>query len=186
MSKTIILMRHGKVDIDTRARIDALSMKEWVKRYDSSPLNIESRPSQRSIESVCSSEYIFSSQLRRTHDSAKILGVFIDEEDALFNEADIPTVEIPFLKIRPKTWLIILRLLLILRMGKTNSSFQMSKKRAYLAALKLIEKSKEYEKIALIGHGGLNWLIGQVLTENGWRLLSPTSNKNWGLRIYTI
>jgi broad specificity phosphatase PhoE len=186
MVKTVILLRHGKVDIETKERIDSLAMQEWVKEYDESPLAVDSLPSQKSIEYLHSADYVFSSQLRRTHDSAKVLGVQVNEQNSLFNEADIPIAKIPFFKFCPKTWLIILRLLLLFKVGRTNSSFKASKKRAQKATEHLLLESRAYEKIALIGHGGLNWLISEELKKRGWKPLFPPSNKNWGLRVYTI
>lgn len=186
MPKTIILLRHGKVDIDTKTKIDSLAMQAWVKEYDKSPLAQDSLPTQQSMDYIHSADYIFSSELKRALESAKVLGVEVNECNALFNEADIPTAKIPFFKFRPKMWLIILRLLLLFKIGRTNSSFKASKKRALEATDYLVTQTQAYEKVALIGHGGLNWLIAQELKQRGWKALVSPSNKNWGLRVYTI
>jgi len=186
MSKTIILLRHGKVDMDTEVRIDSLALQAWVEEYDKAPLCKESLPSQESIEAVHSGKYVFSSALKRANESAKILKIQVNESDALFNEADIPAVKIPFLKLRPKVWLIILRFLLLFRLGKMNDSFQLSQKRAKKAAESLVKQAEVSQRVALIGHGGMNWLISKELLKLGWRPLGSASHKNWGLRIYTI
>jgi len=186
MPKTIILMRHGKVDINTEVSIDSLAMQAWVEEYDKAPLSKESLPSQKSIDSVHSAKYVVSSELKRANESANVLKVQVDEYNALFNEADIPAVKIPFLKFRPKIWLIILRFLLLFRLGKMNDSFQLSQKRAKKSAESLVKQAEVSERVALIGHGGMNWLISQELLKRGWKPLGSASHKNWGLRIYTI
>lgn len=186
MSKTIILLRHGKVDMDTEVRIDSLALQAWVEEYDKAPLCKESLPSQESIDAVHSGKYVFSSALKRANESAKILKVQVNESDALFNEADIPAVKIPFLKLRPKVWLIILRFLLLFRLGKMNDSFQLSQKRAKKAAESLAKQAEVSQRVVLIGHGGMNWLISKELLKRGWKPRGSASHKNWGLSVYTI
>jgi len=186
MSKTIILLRHGKVDMDTEVRIDSLALQAWVEEYDKASLSKESLPSQESIEAVHSAKYVFSSALKRANESAKLLKIQVNESNVLFNEADIPAVKVPFLKLRPKVWLIILRFLLLFRLGKMNDSFQLSQKRAKKAAESLTKQAEVSERVALIGHGGMNWLISKELLKRGWKPLGAASHKNWGLSVYTI
>lgn len=186
MRRTIILIRHGKVDIDTKTTINSLAMREWVKEYDLAPLLNKNTPSKKTLEALEGVEYVFSSRLRRSLDSAEVFGLRVDEENSLFNEAEIPPAQIPFFKFRPKVWLIVLRLLLLLKIGQKNSSFQASKKRATKATEYILKYSTEYNKMVLVGHGGLNWLIGKELEKRGWKPRTKPSTKNWSANLYTL
>ena len=95
----------------------------------------------------------------------------------------IPNVNIPFLKLKPKTWLVVLRVLLLFGLGKKDVSLKASKLQAEEAAKRLLELSYEFESVVLVGHGGMNWLIRKVLMKEGWRLEPNSSNRNWGMTI---
>ena len=96
------------------------------------------------------------------------------------------TVKIPFLKLKPKTWLTILRVLLLLGLGKKDTSLKASKLQAKKAIERLLELSNEYENIVLVGHGGMNWLLRKELMKEGWSLEPDTSNKNWGITLLRL
>jgi len=184
--KKIILIRHAKVDIDNTQKINATSLKHWVKAYDAAELCSESKPGQKVIDVVKSTDVVVTSSLKRAIDSANLLGTDIDESNALFNEASIPDVQLPFLKFKPKTWLVILRVMLLFGLGKKDASFKASKLQAGEAVKRLLELADARENVVLVGHGGMNWLIRQGLLKEGWVLASGASNRNWGLTILKL
>jgi len=183
--KQIILIRHAQVNIDNSQKIDAHSLREWVETYDTAPIHHKSLPSKETISLVQSADVVVTSTLSRTSDSAKVLGVKVYEQNRLFNEADIPNVNIPYVKFKPKTWLVILRLMLLLGLGKKDVSLKTSKAQAKKAAKRLINLSEEYDKVVLVGHGGMNWLIRQVLVKEGCVLEGKGSHENWGATVLT-
>jgi len=183
MNRQITLIRHAKVDIDNSQKIDARSLQKWVEEYDTAPIDTESLPTQETVVLVQNADILLTSTLRRASDSAKVLGVNVYEQNRLFNESDIPKVNIPYLKLKPKSWLVILRLMLLLGLGKKDASLKASKAQAKKAAQKLLEFSAEHEHVVLVGHGGMNWLIRQVLVKRGWKLEGKGSHKNWGVSI---
>ena len=182
----ITLIRHGKVDIDNSRRIGASSLPEWVNAYDTAPIHPDSIPLQKTADDVQEADFVMTSSLRRAIDSANILGVKIDEQNALFNEAAVPHANIPFLKLKPKSWLVILRLMSLAGFGKKDASLKASKAQAKEAAERLRELSLEYDHIVLVGHGGMNWLIRQVLVKEGWILESKESHENWGVTVLKL
>jgi len=185
MNRQITLIRHAQVDIDNSQKIDSSSLQKWVEAYDTAPIHIESLPSRETIVLVQSADVVVTSTLRRASDSAKVLGVDVYEKNELFNEADIPKVNIPYLKLKPKSWLVILRLMLLLGIGKKDASLKASKAQAKKAAQRLLEFSAEHEHVVLVGHGGMNWLIRQVLVKEGWKLEGKGSHENWGTTVLT-
>jgi broad specificity phosphatase PhoE len=183
--KQIILIRHAKVDIVDRGKIDAASLKSWIEVYDKSDIDAESLPSQKTKELVDNADVVLTSTLSRTIDSAKVLDVNIYENNAVFNEAGIPDVNIPFFKFQPKRWLVIVRVLSLLGFAKLNKSFKTSKLQAEEGSKRLLELSKEHDSVVLIGHGAMNWLLRKVLVKEGWTLEADHCSENWGVTILT-
>ena len=182
--KQIILIRHAKVDIDNTKKIDSLSLKKWVELYDSAPIVSESLPTEDTITLAQNADVVVTSTLRRAIDSAKVLGVEVHTQNALFNEAAIPEIVIPYLKLKPKSWLVILRLMLLLGLGKKETSLKASKVQAEKAAMQLETLIKEHDKVALVGHGGMNWLIGKALVQSGWVQEGKSGHNNWGTSLF--
>lgn len=180
----ITLIRHAKVDIDNSRKINAHSLQKWVEAYDVAPIHTESLPAQETVALAQSADVVITSTLSRTIDSAKVLGVDVYEENKIFNEAAIPEVNIPFLKLKPKIWLVILRVLLLFGLGKKDVSLKVSKMQANEAAQRLVTLSRKYDHVVLVGHGGMNWLIGKVLLKEGWILEGKWSHENWGVSVF--
>lgn len=181
--KQITLIRHAKVDSDNSKKIDSLSLKTWVKDYNSVPIHPESLPSKETIALVQSADVILTSTLRRAIDSASVLEVDVYEQNKLFNEAAIPVLNIPFLKLKPKSWLVLLRMMLLFGLGKKDTSLKASKRQAKEAAKKLL--GFPHNHVVLVGHGGMNWLIGKELVSEGWVLDGKVSHENWGVSVFT-
>ena len=184
--KQIILIRHAKVDIDNSRKIDSHLLQKWVEEYDAAPLHAESLPPKETVALVQNADVVLTSTLRRAIDSAKVLDVDVHEQNRLFNEAAIPEVNIPFLKLKPKSWLVILRILLLFGLGKKEISLKASKVQAKEAAERLLALSTEYNCVVLVGHGGMNWLIRQALMKEGWQLEGKGAHGNWGVSRFTI
>ena len=184
--KEITLIRHAKVDIDNSKKIDAQALQQWVEEYDVAPIHSESLPSKETVVLAQTADVLVTSTLSRAIDSASVLGVEVYEQNKLFNEADIPEVNVPFLKLKPKSWLVVLRLMLLFGLGKKDASLKVSKAQAKEAAKRLLELSNEHGHVVLVGHGGMSWLIGKVLVKEGWGLEGKGSHANWGVSTYTL
>ncbi len=75
--------------------------------------------------------------------------------------------------------------MMLLRIGRNNAVFVKDKKRAKEATAYLIDATKEHESVVLMGHGGINYLIGKVLKKEGWEVeQSDKGNANWGYKVY--
>jgi len=184
--KQIILIRHAKVDIENNPKMTSASLKKWVELYDSSNIHAKSLPMQETIALAQSSDVLVTSSLNCAIDSAKVMNVDIYESNSIFNEAQIPSLSIPFVKFKPKTWLVILRVLLLFGLGKKDASLKASKQQAKDAAKRLLELSSEHVNVVLVGHGGMNWLIRKELLKEGWVLAPDASSKNWGMTVLKL
>ena len=184
--KQIILIRHAKVDIDYDTTIHAHKLQEWIGHYDKAPICEESQPSQELRDYVSSSDFVITSELQRAIDSTEVLGIEVNKIDDTFNEAKIPEIAIPYIKFKPKSWFVMLRVWSLFGFGDKNTSMQASKLRAEQATDKLIELSLKYEKITLVGHGGMNWLISKAFQKRGWVLEPNSSLANWGMMVLRL
>ena len=183
--KKITLIRHAKVKMDNKTKIDATALPQWIYDYDHASLDEESLAPQETIEAVKNVDFILSSKLQRTIDTAYLLGLEIDEKNELFNEASVPAISIPFLKFRPVTWLTIIRIFLMFELTRKRSRIQESRNDAKKASEHLFTLASKYDNIVVVGHGAKNWLIRKELLKKGWRLEGKPSNKNWGVTVLT-
>jgi hypothetical protein len=92
----------------------------------------------------------------------------------------IPNLKMPFFRFTLKTWLIILRVLLLFRIKIDGISLSDASNRAKVASKYLILLTYEYDTVVLIGHGGMNWLMKKALLKDGWKLEGKASFKNFG------
>lgn len=181
----ITLIRHAKVLIENKRKIPASQMKAWVEEYNHAPID-KMLPSKEIISLIKNADIVLASSLSRTNDSLDVIGINPQEKNSLFDELDLPTAEGTFLKLHTKTWLVILRLMMLLGFGKNSLVFKESKNRAKKASEYLVALANTHESVTLIGHGGMNWLMGRVLEKTGWICVEDVkSAKNWGYKIYT-
>lgn len=180
----IILIRHAKVLIEDSAKISASQMQTWVDSYNVSSID-PSLPKNEVIILIKNADIVLASSLSRTRDSLKVIDVVPMEQNSLFDELDLPETKGEFLKLRPRIWLIILRLMMLLGIRKHNHTFKDAKQRANEAREYLAKLSKQYDTIALMGHGGMHWLIGKELNSCGWACVQKSdASKNWGYKVY--
>jgi len=181
---TITLIRHAKVLADESQKMYASQVPKWVEHYNHAPI-ANTLPNSSVVRQIKEAKLIVASRLSRTSDSLKLLGIKPHITDSLFNEAEVPFVNIPYIKLSPRHWLIVLRLMMFVGIGGSSSTLKASKARASEATKLLIKFAKEHKSVALMGHGGMNWLISKELEKSGWCLIeNNNSNRNWGYKIY--
>ena len=171
--KEIIFIRHGKVDVNPNDKINSKDLEQWVKAYDMAKLDVNSKPNDEVHTVVNNADFLLTSILPRTLESASHFEKKIDEKNALFNELPLPAIHIPYFEFKAKTWLIILRLVLFFARS--------DKEYVAKALIPLLERSKEHDSLVLIGHGGLNYYMHKALLKDGWTLDGKASIDNWGM-----
>jgi len=181
---TITLIRHAPVIADWDTRLSASELAEWIARYDTAL--IDTIPPEPSVyEIVEKADWIIASSLSRTADSLAVLDVAADERNALFDEAPIPSGKGKWLRLRPMQWLMYYRLLWMAGLLRGDASFSAVRQRAQKAAEYLIDRAQMHGTLVLMGHGGMNHLIGRVLRQKGWELQQKGGVKNWATVRYT-
>jgi len=181
---TITLIRHAKVVINQRTKISALEMKAWVEEYDHAFVSHEV-PNEKVINHLKHADVVLASALSRTKDSLSFIGLKAKEYNSLFDEIELPDFENDRVKLYPKGWLRLLRFMLIFSREKKHQSLLDAKQRAKMAAMYLDRLADEHQNISLMGHGGMNWLMGKALEKLGWKCVeNAQSTKNWGYKVY--
>ncbi len=179
--KQIILIRHAKVDTEHTPALSARELQAWVAYYDHAGIDPDSLPSQEAIDAATNADILLCSTLRRTADSAALLGVVPDEKHAVFNELPLPDIQIPLLKFKAKTWLFILRVLMLSRIPLLKFSWKDAQTQAEKAAESLVSYTEKHHTVTLIGHGGMHWMTQKILRKQGWKLIGSPSHENWGI-----
>ena len=182
----IILIRHAKVLLDSTQKITASEMNAWVEAYNHAPIDT-TLPSKEVIEHIKSADIVLASRLSRTFDSLAVIDVVPREKNSLFDEVALPEAKGTWLKLSSKTWLVLLRLMMLAGFGKKSKVYTEAKQRATEASEYLIDLASKHESIALMGHGGMHWLVGKELTPLGWECVEEDGgSKNWGYKVYNI
>jgi len=182
----ITLIRHAKVLLDNTQKITASHMNTWIEAYNHA--DIETMlPSKEVIEHIISADSVQASSLSRTADSLSVIGVEPTEKNSLFDEVALPEAKGTWLKLSSKTWLVLLRLMMLSGIGKKSKVYTEAKQRAKRASEYLVGLSNNHGSVALMGHGGMHWLVGKELERLGWECVEQDGgSKNWGYKVYNI
>jgi broad specificity phosphatase PhoE len=182
--KKIILLRHGEVDVKDNNKISANEFGQWIIKYNNSNIKFECL-SKNEIKSLFDkSNIIICSNLKRSIQSAELFNKIPFEINDIFKEAKLPYSNWTKLKLSPKIWLIIFRILWLFGYYKNSESLQETKQRAKIATQKLLELSKNNDTILLVGHGVFNRFIKKELIRNQWKQTKKSGNKNWDYGIF--
>ena len=180
----IVLVRHAKVLLKSSDPMGSVAMSRWLEAYDSAPVDL-SLPHDKTLnELINESNTVVCSSLPRTAESLKVLQKDPDLADPIFNEAEIQPLTLPWIRLSPRLWLTMIRLLSLAGVGRFGKSMQKSKEQAEIAADKLVALAVENETVLLLGHGGMNWLIGKALMRKGWLVEHKLEYKNWGYGVF--
>ena len=182
----IALLRHGKPEAISAVPLYAFQFPDWIAGYNNCGIAKESVPSKAALEYASKCGVLVSSDLPRSVQSAELLcGDNHDAPDNLFTEAGMPCAEWHALKLPPGYWAVLFRMLWYLGYSKNSESYSDARKRAVLAAHKLIGLAKTRQSVLLAGHGIFNSLIDSELKCLGWSGPRNPGSNYWDYRIYT-
>lgn len=183
----LILIRHAKVLMPEEKKIYTDQISAWVEAYDQAQIDRMVQPDHTLIEQLKETEMIVASALPRTKASLEMIGIFPSVCNSLFDEAELPEVKGCLIKLYPKTWMLFLRVMMLLRIGKKGHTLSVTKRRAEEAYLFLEDLTEKHGNVALMGHGGMNWFVGKILEKRGWVCGGGKhSTRNWGYKVYEI
>ncbi|MFA7951906.1 histidine phosphatase family protein [Klebsiella oxytoca] len=179
----IVLVRHGKPNVDMKTRVSPGEMFSWIQTYDDSKVN-ESCPTPL-LDSISVDDFlIVSSPLPRALASLDIIGVEPAMIDSVFHEAHLPMLNISRPKLSPLTNVFLLRVLWLMGYDKDVESYRLAKLRSASAAARLITLAENYSSVLLMGHGIINRMIGSQLKRQGFGKIEVIGKSYWQADVY--
>ena len=162
----IILIRHGKPDIDTHQKLTSDEMAQWIAAYDRSEVS-ENPPAALAQFLSTKRSLAIASSLPRAIASIKKLGIEPTVIDSDFREAQLPLINLPWLKISPLIYAFWLRILRLAGFAVKVDSRSLSQQRAARAAGKLIQLADNNQNVVLMEHGVFHRMLGAMFETVG-------------------
>jgi broad specificity phosphatase PhoE len=173
--------------IDKKSLLNAAEFGRWISAYNEAEIDVGCMPTQNAMELAQKCSFVICSNLHRSSESAKFLGVEkIDVREPMFREMDMPYANWRFPRFSPKIWVVIFRLLWAAGYSANAESFKKARKRAYLCAERLADLASEHSSVLFIGHGSLNWFVSRYLKRKGWNGPNKSPQKFWEFGVYTF
>lgn len=181
----ITLIRHGKPITPSLNKISASEFCGWVNKYNAAGLCPSSTPTIEASNCATISNAVVCSGLPRSIESAKLLNADnVVLSDSLFNEAGIPDANWHTLKLSPKLWAVIFRVLWLLGYSRNSESFKDTKARASKAVERLTEIAHKHQRVLFMGHGVYNRILAKELRRSGWVGPKNPGSKHWSFGVY--
>ena len=176
-------MRHGQPILASDKRVSPFEMKQWIKQYDQSIVRLDGVPNS-SLSLAKSAVSIVSSTAPRALSSLQAMGCSASVVDAVFCEAQLPTMCWRFPRLSPFFWTAFFRLLWFCGYATDAETVQAARVRARTAAERLASLAKG-GSVLLMGHGIMNQLIANELMALGWVGQLNHKSRYWSAGIYS-
>jgi broad specificity phosphatase PhoE len=183
----IILVRHGKPQIDVSEQITGLQLADWVQRYDDAPLDRSYLPPEALLSLGHAADYIMTSALRRSVESAQMVAPKTQHHVSLqVHEARLPMPKSIDFVLPAQVWINITGLAWFLGWSAQVESLQQVSQRANFAVAELTKIAQQQGTVLLVGHGIINLLIARKLRSLGWQGAWFPNSAYWGSSEYTM
>lgn len=180
---TIILVRHGKPALSRKVRLTWQEYRDWWVRYDEGGLKPDQLPPKRVREWAQKADFILSSPLRRAVESAALAaGRAPDLTLPGLVEAALPSPPLGPLKLRPKSWGTVARILWYLGYSDGMESHTEARARANSVCVELEDCASDGRIVYVSGHGWFNRMVKGSLMARGWRCKSQNGDLHWSRR----
>jgi broad specificity phosphatase PhoE len=182
----IVLIRHGKPQIDTTGIVSPAEFGRWVAEYDMAGIDKNHIPTERAIQKAADCTFIVCSHLPRSIESAEFLN--IPEPgliSPLFRECEMPYSNWQYPKLPKIVWPVLFRLFQMTAYSANSGSYKEMRKRSHDCAIQLTAFARNHGSVLFVGHGVLIWLIHQHLLEMGWSGPKKSPKSHWEFGEYT-
>jgi len=176
----IYLYRHAEVVFDNVTRLPMTQFRIATDLYNTSPIGPYEPP-----QPVPPCDYVVTSNLRRSPETAMDIFGFMDVNDPLFREADLPDLPHWPFKARPSTLFTIARLFWFLGRSVNCESKRQFRDRVDRAADTLIHAAGNHQAVALIGHGWFNRALVKALQNKGFTPEVPPKHAHGTYTLFT-
>ena len=182
----ITILRHGVPDLSGWGKISSSRMPEWIKAYNAAGVKHEALLFPQEAVGEFKHNFVVCSDLARSIHSDQLIGYQSPHlVNAIFREAELPEIQIPFARLTPHAWSMVFRLFWFAGISNKAEAIEPFKQRVSLAAAKLVQLAREHDSILLIGHGIINRFLAKELIADGWLGdEAPNGNKYGGYRYW--
>ena len=181
-SGAIVLARHGEPALSRKIKLDARAYDRWWAAYEAGGILPGQTPPAALLAAARQADVMFSSTRLRAVQTARALERAFSE-DAIFVEAPLPAPRTPgFLRLGPKAWGVITRLLWYLGHSGGQESRSAAWARARVVADRLEAEAGGGREVLVIAHGFFNGMVGVELTRRGWRCVRDQGFRYWSTR----
>jgi broad specificity phosphatase PhoE len=181
----IVLLRHGKPDIPHSGRLRPCEMRKWIESYNCAALDRSLVPSREAVKEAQRCSAVVCSDLPRSVESAKILGVSaVHWSDPNFREADLPCSNWRLPALPPKIWAELFRAVWFMGYPAGGESLKAARSRAVVCAQLLMAIAEEHSSVLFVGHGFINRFIAGELLTNNWQGPAKPGRGYWSYSVY--
>ena len=181
-SGAIVLARHGAPALSRKVKLDARAYDRWWAAYEAGGILPGQTPPDELLAAARQADVVFSSTRLRAVQTAQALDRAF-AQDAIFVEAPLPAPPTPaFLRLGPKAWGVITRLLWYLGHSGGQESRSAAWARARAVAGRLEAEADGGREVLVIAHGFFNGMVGVELTRRGWRCVRDRGFRYWSTR----
>lgn len=180
---TIILVRHGKPALSRKVRLTWKEFRDWWILYDEGGIKPGQKPPKKVIQFAREADVVVSSSLRRAVESAELAaGRAPDRTLPGLVEAALPSPPLGPLKLRPKSWGTVARILWYLGYSDGMENHSEARARANAVCDDLEGCAAEGRTVYVSGHGWFNRMVKGSLMARGWRCKSQNGDLHWSRR----
>ena len=181
----IILVRHGKPALSRKIRLNWREYRDWWKSYDLSGLAEGQTPPKKLAIVMDNADAVYSSDLIRAVETATMAaGRAPDVIDPMFREAALPSPWLGPIKLRPKSWGTLSRIVWFYGVIGSEERVTAARARAKLAAQTLADDAQGERMAVLFAHGWFNRMVGTQLRRKGWKMTKNQGDLHWKFRRY--
>jgi broad specificity phosphatase PhoE len=170
-----------------RARwISHRGFQHYINKYQDVGLDPDSLPPQDLRRLVNDAERVFTSELQRAIDSAKLLLPRADiVSDPVFSEAPLASPPIRGVRLKVPAWAVLARMAWHGGYTPSIEDYRQVKRRARRGITLLTNAAKEDGTSILVAHGYINAIIGRMLRLRGWsRTTGSHRAEFWNAVVY--
>lgn len=181
----IILIRHAKVDLDTKGWMRYRKAVQLNERYNTAPVSSFEAHQVLATLPPLKTDTVYVSNLNRS--IATGWALFGDSTVVLssgfLDEFGLNIVHLP-LRLPYKAWTSVSRALWLLGINQKNNESHREAKRRVVRIADFIENKLKYnEQVVMVTHGFLNRYVAQELKRRGWVDIQDQGAKNLGATV---
>lgn len=179
----IIIVRHGKPSLSRRVRLTWREFRDWWEKYDEGGIVPGQKVPEKIKAYAAKADVIISSPLRRAVESAKLASG--REPDIIHDElieAALPSPNMGPLKIGPKSWGTLSRIIWYVGWSGGMESHSEARARAERMCERLADQASGGKLVFVTAHGWFNRMLKGSLKGRGWKCVKQNGDLHWSHR----